>query len=89
MNIEAEVLASFNKIVNGRVEVTVDSSLKELGLSSCALGFTADFTGIQLTEMLKMQGIKTDFIHVCRRRNGMCDGCIAFPLQHGMPHPAA
>ena len=30
-----------------------------------------------------------DFIHVCRRRNGMCDGCVAFPLQHGMPHPAA
>lgn len=44
--------------------INVSCLLKELGLSSCALGFTADFTGVQLTEMLKKQGINTDFIHV-------------------------
>lgn len=53
MNIEAEVLASFNKIVNGRVEVTVDSSLKELGLDSL------DVVEM-LTDMEEKYGIEFD-----------------------------
>ena len=48
--------------------INVSSVLNELGFESCVLGFTADFTGVQLENMLTQQGIKTDFIHV---KNGM------------------
>ena len=48
--------------------INVSCILNELGFKSCALGFTAGFTGIQLKEMLKQQGIQNDFIHV---KNGM------------------
>ncbi len=53
MSIEAEVLESFNKIVNGRVEVTVESSLKELGLDSL------DVVEM-LTDMEEKYGIEFD-----------------------------
>ena len=53
MSIEAEVLERFNKIVNGRVEVTVESSLKELGLDSL------DVVEM-LTDMEEKYGIEFD-----------------------------
>ena len=44
--------------------INVSCVLNELGFKTCALGFTAGFTGVQLKEMLIQQGIQTDFIHV-------------------------
>ena len=44
--------------------INVSCILKELGLESTALGFTAGFTGAALEDGLAKQGIHTDFIHV-------------------------
>ena len=44
--------------------INVSSILKQLNTESTALGFIADFTGIQLKDMLEAQGIKTDLIQV-------------------------
>ena len=51
--VDERVLESFNKIVNGRVEVTVESSLKELGLDSL------DVVEM-LTDMEEKYGIEFD-----------------------------
>lgn len=53
MSIEEEVLASFNKIVNGKITVDVNSSLKELGLDSL------DVVEM-LTDMEEKYGIEFD-----------------------------
>lgn len=48
--------------------INVSVVLKELGLSSVALGFTAGFTGEAIEKGVEAQGIATDFI---RLSNGM------------------
>lgn len=44
--------------------INVSVVLKELGVSSVALGFTAGFTGEAIENGVKAQGIATDFIHL-------------------------
>lgn len=44
--------------------INVSVVLKELGLSSVALGFTAGFTGKAIEEGVEAQGIKSDFIRL-------------------------
>lgn len=44
--------------------INVSVVLKELGLSSVALGFTAGFTGEAIEKGVEAQGIATDFIHL-------------------------
>ncbi len=44
--------------------INVSVVLKELGVSSVALGFTAGFTGEAIENGVKAQGITTDFIHL-------------------------
>ena len=44
--------------------INVSVVLKELGVSSVALGFTAGFTGEAIENGVKDQGIATDFIHL-------------------------
>lgn len=44
--------------------INVSYILKELGISSVCLGFTAGFTGEALCDMLKKEGIATDFIRI-------------------------
>lgn len=44
--------------------INVSVVLKELGLTSVALGFTAGFTGEAIEKGVKAQGIATDFIHL-------------------------
>ena len=48
--------------------INVSVVLKELGLKSVALGFTAGFTGEAIEKGVEAQGIATDFIHL---PNGM------------------
>lgn len=48
--------------------INVSVVLKELGLTSVALGFTAGFTGEAIEKGVEAQGIATDFIHL---REGM------------------
>ncbi len=42
--------------------INVSAVLKELGLSSCALGFVAGFTGDAIENGVKAMGIETDFV---------------------------
>lgn len=44
--------------------INVSAVLKELGVESVALGFTAGFTGKALTDLLRQAGIQTDFIEL-------------------------
>ncbi|MGN0571369.1 MAG: 1-phosphofructokinase [Candidatus Fimenecus sp.] len=44
--------------------INVSAVLKELGMESVALGFTAGFTGKALTDLLVQAGIQTDFIEL-------------------------
>lgn len=44
--------------------INVSVVLKELGLTSVALGFTAGFTGEAIEKGVEAQGIDTDFIHL-------------------------
>lgn len=44
--------------------INVSIVLKNLGIDSTALGFTAGFTGTMISEMLKDRGINTDFIEL-------------------------
>lgn len=48
--------------------LNVSCVLKNLGIDSIALGYTAGFTGHQITLMVKEMGLHTDFIHI---DNGM------------------
>lgn len=51
-------------IFYGGKGINVSYILNQLGLDSCALGFTAGFTGREFQRAVKKMGIKTDFIHV-------------------------
>ena len=44
--------------------INVSLVLKELGLSSVALGFVAGFTGLAIEEEVKKAGIETDFVRL-------------------------
>ncbi|MGN0519143.1 MAG: 1-phosphofructokinase [Candidatus Fimenecus sp.] len=44
--------------------INVSAVLKEIGVESVALGFTAGFTGKALTDLLAQAGIQTDFIEL-------------------------
>jgi len=44
--------------------INVSVILSRLGIENCALGFKAGFTGDKLEEMLKADGINTDFIEL-------------------------
>lgn len=46
--------------------INVSVVLKELGLSSVALGFTAGFTGAAIEDGVEAQGIKSDFIRLSK-----------------------
>ena len=52
------------QIFPGGKGINVSIVLKHLGIDSTALGFTAGFTGMALTEALKKEAIHTDFIHL-------------------------
>lgn len=52
--------------------INVSQVLKELGISSKALGFVAGFTGLAIEEEVRKAGIETDFVHLkegCSRIN--------------------
>ena len=50
------------EIYYGGKGINVSTVLKELGQDSVALGFIAGFTGNEIAQGLKNQGIQTDFI---------------------------
>lgn len=52
------------QIYPGGKGINVSMVLKNLGYESTALGFTAGFTGEELTRLLKEKGITTDFIPI-------------------------
>ncbi|MBQ7753126.1 MAG: 1-phosphofructokinase [Treponema sp.] len=52
------------KIFAGGKGINVSIVLKNLGLESIALGFTAGFTGNQIEEELAQKGVKADFIRL-------------------------
>lgn len=56
--------ASAESITFGGKGINVSAVLKELGLESVALGFTAGFAGEILREKVEEIGIKADFIHI-------------------------
>ncbi len=55
--------ASENYFIGGK-GINVSRILKELGVSSTALGFVAGFTGRAIQESLEDEGIKTDFVQL-------------------------
>ncbi len=60
------------KIFFGGKGINVSIVLRELGVDSAALGFTAGFTGRAIEESVSAMGIKTDFVHLksgCSRIN--------------------
>lgn len=60
------------EIFCGGKGINVSLVLRELGVSSKALGFVAGFTGMALEEGVARQGIETDFVHLekgCTRIN--------------------
>lgn len=60
------------EIYYGGKGVNVSLVLRELGLSSCALGFVAGFTGSAIEQGISQSGIETDFVHLekgCTRIN--------------------
>lgn len=59
--------AKNEQIYFGGKGINVSIVLKELGISSIALGFTAGFTGEAIKRGIEQKGIKTDFI---RLKNG-------------------
>jgi len=71
-----DYLMEFNRIERGKVNradhtslriggkgINVSMILKELDVSTCALGFTAGFTGEAIEDELKKAGILYDFVH--------------------------
>lgn len=55
-------------IYYGGKGINVSTVLQELGVSSCAWGFVAGFTGEELEKGLRKQGIQTDFVRVDQGR---------------------
>ena len=56
------------KIFAGGKGINVSIVLKNLGIESRALGFTAGFTGKQIESLLHQKGIDTDFIQVDEKK---------------------
>ncbi len=54
--------SSFESVMFGGKGINVSAVLKELDITSTALGFVAGFTGEALESEIKSKGIKTDFI---------------------------
>ena len=52
------------EIYFGGKGINVSIVLKELGISSKALGFTAGFTGRAIEEGVQKKGVETDFVHL-------------------------
>jgi len=52
------------KIIAGGKGINVSIVLNNLGIENCALGFVAGFTGKEIEDRLKNQGINTDFIRL-------------------------
>ncbi len=58
--------------------VNVSIVLRNLGYDNTALGFMAGFVGDEISRLLQVSGVKTDFIHVekgCSRINVKLRGC--------------
>ena len=56
--------SAYEEITAGGKGINVSVVLRELGLSSTALGFTAGFTGEHIERLLLEKGIKCDFIRL-------------------------
>lgn len=56
--------SSSEKIIAGGKGINVSLMLKNLGVESCALGFVAGFTGMEIERQLQDKSIKTDFVHL-------------------------
>ena len=54
----------YENILPGGKGINVSIVLKNLGHDSTALGFTAGFTGREITDRLKGFGVESDFIEV-------------------------
>ena len=52
------------EIFEGGKGINVSIVLKNLGIDSVALGFTAGFTGDEIEQGIRRHGCKTDFIHI-------------------------
>ncbi len=51
-------------ILPGGKGINVSIVLKNLGYETCAFGFVGGFTGTEVERLLRVQSIRTDFIHV-------------------------
>lgn len=56
--------ATDGHMVAGGKGINVSIVLKNLGMDSIALGFTAGFIGEEIERQLRDRGIKTDFVHI-------------------------
>lgn len=52
------------KIFFGGKGINVSVVLGRLGIANTALGFVGGFTGAKLEELLKQEGVDTDFVHI-------------------------
>ncbi len=55
---------TYEQILPGGKGINVSIVLRNLGIESTALGFVAGFTGKEIEERLRRQGISTNFIHL-------------------------
>ena len=60
--------SSSEKIIAGGKGINVSLMLKNLGVESCALGFVAGFTGMEIERQLQEKNVRTDFVHL---KNGL------------------
>lgn len=58
--------ATHESIIAGGKGINVSIVLHNLGHESCALGFVAGFTGLELRRMLANLGVTSDFVEVAR-----------------------
>ncbi len=56
--------AESEEVFIGGKGINVSLVLKQLGMPSTALGFTAGFTGTAIKQELEQMGVKTDFVHL-------------------------
>lgn len=69
INMDNPILGTINRseseaLYCGGKGINVSTVLKELEVPSIATGFLAGFTGKEIEETLKIQGIQTDFVHL-------------------------
>ena len=60
--------SSLEKVIAGGKGINVSLMLKNLGVESCALGFVAGFTGMEIERQLQEKNVRTDFVHL---KNGL------------------